>query len=151
MGAKKHLMYLFWGLGFGFIIARAGAVRFDFIRDMFLLKSFQLYGVIGGAIAVALPLFWLLSKAAQRRGKDGASALKGLHWPRRRLTPGTLPGAAIFGMGWALTGTCPGPAVVQIGEGHWVALATVAGIFLGNLAYEGAHRRWFNWRPDSCA
>jgi uncharacterized protein len=148
MRLKRHIPYLFWGLGFGFLIARAGAVRFDFIRDMFLLKSFQLYGVIGGAIAVALPLFWLLQSRARRLK---AAGLKGLHWPQRRLTPGTLPGAALFGLGWALTGTCPGPAVVQIGEGHWVALATVAGIFLGNLAYEAAHRRWFHWRPDSCA
>lgn len=141
MSLKKHLPYLAWGLGFGFIIARAGAVRFDYIRDMFLLKSPQLYMVIGGAIAVALPLFYLI----QKRG------IKGLRWPHRRLTPGTLPGAAIFGAGWALTGTCPGPAAVQIGQGHWVALATVAGIFAGNLLYEAAHRRWFTWRPDSCA
>jgi uncharacterized membrane protein YedE/YeeE len=147
MKTGRHLPYLFWGLAFGFIIARAGAVRFDFIRDMFLMRSFQLYGVIGGAIAVALPLFWWVS----RRAGAGDARFKGLRWPHRRLTPGTLPGAAIFGLGWALTGTCPGPAVVQIGEGHWVALATVAGIFLGNLAYESAHRRWFHWRPDSCA
>jgi uncharacterized membrane protein YedE/YeeE len=138
---KKHLPYLFWGLGFGFIISRCGAVRFDYIRDMFLFKSAQLYFVIGGAIAVALPLFaWLKAKK-----------LKGLQWPHRRMTPGTLPGAAIFGIGWAVTGTCPGPAVVQIGEGHFVALATVAGIFVGNLVYEAAHRRWFKWTPDSCA
>jgi uncharacterized membrane protein YedE/YeeE len=137
---RKHLPYLFWGLGFGFIISRCGAVRFDYIRDMFLFKSAQLYFVIGGAIAVALPVFWVLRNRVPR-----------LPWPHRRLTPGTLPGAAIFGIGWALTGTCPGPAVVQVGEGHFVALATVAGILVGNLCYEAVHRRWFHWRPDSCA
>ena len=142
---KKPLPYLFWGLGFGFIISRAGAVRFDYIRDMFLLKSPQLYFVIGGAIAVALPLFWWIQR--REAGQKG----KKLPWPHRRLTPGTLPGAAIFGLGWAVTGTCPGPAVVQVGEGHFIALATVAGIFAGNLIYEAAHRRWFHWKPDSCA
>ena len=54
---KKHLPYLLWGLAFGFIISRAGAVRFDYIRDMFLFRSPQLFMVIGGAIGVALPLF----------------------------------------------------------------------------------------------
>jgi uncharacterized membrane protein YedE/YeeE len=137
---RKHLPYLFWGLGFGFIISRCGAVRFDYIRDMFLFKSAQLYFVIGGAIAVALPSFWLMKRR-----------IKGLPWPHRRLTPGTLPGAAIFGLGWAITGTCPGPAVVQVGEGHFVALATVAGILVGNLLYEAVHRRCFHWRPDTCA
>jgi uncharacterized membrane protein YedE/YeeE len=146
---KKHLPYLFWGLGFGFIISRCGAVRFDYIRDMFLFKSPQLYFVIGGAIAVAMPLFaWLQWR--EKGGRVGRGYTK-LNWPHRRMTPGTLPGAAIFGIGWAVTGTCPGPAVVQIGEGHFVALATVAGIFVGNLVYEAAHRRWFKWMPDSCA
>lgn len=150
MKTRAHLPYLAWGLGFGFIIARAGAVRFDYIRAMFLLQSAQLYFVIGGAIAVALPLFWWLeSRAKAAKGKT--SSLKGLRWPHRRLTPGTLPGAALFGLGWALTGTCPGPAAVQVGQGHWVALATIAGIFVGNAAYVAAHRRWFSWRPDSCA
>jgi uncharacterized protein len=147
MRAKAHIPYLFWGLGFGFLIARAGAVRFDYIRDMFLLKDFQLYGVIGGAIAVALPLFYWM----EQRGRAKDPRFKGLPWPHRRLTPGTLPGAAVFGIGWALTGTCPGPAMVQLGQGHWVALATIAGALLGNLVYEAIHRRFFSWRPDSCS
>ena len=146
---KRHLSYVLWGLGFGFIISRAGAVRFDYIRDMFLFRSPQLYFVIGGAIGVAMPLFaWL--RWREKGGRMGRPPTK-LPWPHRRLTPGTLPGAAIFGVGWAITGTCPGPAVVQIGEGHFVALATVAGIFAGNFCYEAAHRRWFHWKPDSCA
>lgn len=141
MKARPHLPYLFWGLGFGFIISRAGATRFDYIRDMFLLRSPRLYVVIGGAIAVALPLFaWLKARGP-----------KGRPWPHRRLTPGTLPGAAVFGVGWAVTGTCPGPSVVQVGEGHFIALATVAGILFGNLLYERAHRLWFRWTPDSCS
>lgn len=147
MKSKAHIPYLFWGLGFGFLIARAGAVRFDYIRDMFLLKDIQLYGVIGGAIATALPLFWWVEKRA--KAKD--PRFTGLKWPHRRLTPGTLPGAAIFGLGWALTGTCPGPAAVQLGQGHWVALATIAGALIGNLIYETVHRAYFSWRPDSCA
>ena len=140
MKPLRHLPYFFWGLSFGFIISRAGATRFDFIQDMFLLRSPQLYYVIGGAIAVALPLFaWLKSKDP-----------RGLPWPQRHWTPGTLPGAAIFGLGWAMTGTCPGPAAIQVGEGHLIAVATVLGIFAGNLIYEKVHRRWFHWRPDSC-
>jgi uncharacterized membrane protein YedE/YeeE len=148
MKLKAHLPYLAWGLGFGFIIARCGAVRFDYIRDMFLFRSPQLYEVIGGAVATALPLFWWMQRREKRAGKKSAERLP---WAHRRLTPGTLPGAALFGIGWALTGTCPGPAVVQIGQGHLYALATVAGILLGNLLYSWAHRRWFGWRPDSCA
>jgi uncharacterized membrane protein YedE/YeeE len=148
MKARAHIPYLFWGLGFGFLIARCGGVRFDYIHAMFLFKSAQLYFVIGGAIATALPLFGWLQHREQTRGLRSTQRLP---WPHRRLTPGTIPGAALFGVGWALTGTCPGPAVIQIGQGHVDALATVGGILLGNVLYSWAHHRWFDWRPDSCA
>lgn len=148
MKLRAHLPYLAWGLGFGFIIARCGAVRFDYIHAMFLLQSAQLYLVIGGAVLTALPLFWFLQRREKNARAKGSARLP---WPHRRLTPGTIPGAAVFGLGWALTGTCPGPAAVQIGQGHWFALATVGGIVVGNLVYSAVHRRYFHWRPDSCA
>ena len=141
---KKHLQYLIWGSVFGFILSRSGAVRFDYINGMFLLTNFTLYGVIGGAIAVAMPGFWLLQKAQK------AKKIRHVPLPHRRFTPGTLPGAVLFGIGWAVTGTCPGPAMVQLGQGHWVALATVAGILVGNVLYGYIHRRWFKWRLDTC-
>ncbi len=145
MRLKAHLSYLGWGALFGFLISRSGATSFRMINGMFLFTDLRLYGVIGGAIAVALPGMALMK--ARRRGPGG----RRINLPSHRLTPGTLPGAALFGLGWALTGTCPGPAVVQVGEGHFAALATVAGIFLGNLLYARAHKKWFHWVPDTCS
>ena len=149
MKIKNHIAYLFWGIGFGVIISRSGAVRFDFIHAMFLLQpeGWRLYGIIGGAIAVALPGILVM----KRLQKQGLPAFKKLHFPKRKLTPGTLPGAAIFGLGWALTGTCPGPAMIQLGEGHWVALATIAGIFIGNAGYGAYHQKYFKWALDLCS
>lgn len=144
MKIRIHLPYLLWGALFGFILSRAGAARFDHINGMFLLTDLTLYGVIGGAIAVGMPGLWLMHRA-ERQGR-----IKGIPFPHRRMTPGTLPGAALFGFGWAITGTCPGPAAVQLGEGHWVALATIAGIFIGNYLYAAVHRKWFHWRVDTC-
>jgi uncharacterized membrane protein YedE/YeeE len=142
---KAHLPHFFAGLIFAFILSRVGATSFQAINDMFLFRDFQLYGVIGGAIAVALPGLWIL-----RRLKERKKISRPLRFPSHRLTPGTLPGAALFGLGWAVTGTCPGPAVVQLGEGHWAALATVAGIFLGNFFYGRLHQKYFRWMPDTC-
>ncbi|MGH7442594.1 MAG: hypothetical protein ACREKE_07990 [bacterium] len=73
MRIRSHFPYLFWGLGFGFLISRAGATRFDYIRSMFLLSSPQLYFVMGGAIVVAMPLFALLK----------ARRIPGLPWAHR--------------------------------------------------------------------
>ena len=144
MKGRGWFSYLAWGAVFGFILSRSGAARFDYINGMFLLTDFTLYGVIGGAIAVAMPGFWLLQRA-QKAGR-----VKGIPFPRRRMTPGTLPGAALFGAGWAATGTCPGPSMVQIGEGHYIALATVAGILVGNYLYGLYHRKYLSWRVDTC-
>ena len=144
---KKHAAYLAWGLAFGFIISRSGAVRFDFINQMFLLGDFRLYGIIGSAIAVAMPGF-LWMKAMK---KKGAPSFKKIPFPARRFTQGTLWGAAAFGAGWALTGTCPGPAMIQLGEGHGMALFTIAGIFLGNWAYGLVHEKYFDWSLDFCS
>lgn len=142
---KASWSTLFFGSLFGFIISRAGATSFQAINDMFLLKDLHLYGVIGGAIAVAMPgLYWM------KRLKRAGRIKRPLKFASRRFTPGTLPGAALFGLGWAVTGTCPGPAIVQVGEGHVIALATVAGIFLGNWLYGRIHARVFTWVPDIC-
>jgi uncharacterized membrane protein YedE/YeeE len=149
MKIRKHFSYLFWGAAFGFIISRSGAVRFDYINAMFLLKpeGWRLYGIIGSAIATALPGI-LVMKRLQALKRP---AFKKIHFPSRRLTPGTLPGAAIFGLGWALTGTCPGPAMIQLGEGHWIAVATITGIFIGNFAYGAFHQKYFKWTLDFCS
>lgn len=147
MKIKNHISYLFWGALFGWIISRSGAVRFDYINEMFLLKDFRLYGMIGSAIAVALPGMMLFKRLQKQKHPQ----FKKMHFPNRRLTPGTLPGAMLFGLGWALTGTCPGPAMVQLGEGHLMALATISGIFAGNLAYGWIHNKYFSWQADFCS
>jgi uncharacterized membrane protein YedE/YeeE len=145
MRLRIHLPYLFFGALFAFIISRAGATSFQAIHQMFLFQDLHLYGVIGGAIAVALPGFWILERLKKR-----GLVKRTLKFASRRKTPGTVPGAILFGLGWAITGTCPGPAIVQVGEGHLVALATVAGIFLGNYLYGRLHGRYFTWQPDIC-
>jgi uncharacterized membrane protein YedE/YeeE len=81
--------------------------------------------VMGGALAVTVPGFWLL----HRRGRplfapDFAPRALGLDG---RL----LLGAALFGLGWGLQGYCPGPAVVAAGLGQWPALVFLPAMFAG--------------------
>jgi uncharacterized membrane protein YedE/YeeE len=135
---RQHLPYLFWGALFGWILSRAGATSFTLINEMFLLRNPHLYGVIGGAIAIAMPGMWLL-QSLQKKKKVPRS----VPFPKRKFRLGTWAGAPIFGLGWALTGTCPGTAVAQVGEGHLYALATVAGILLGQWAFSLLRPRLF--------
>ena len=54
-----------FGGAFGIILSRSGAADYNYIQRMFLLESFQLYGIIGTAVALTAPLVWLL----KRRGR----------------------------------------------------------------------------------
>ena len=47
------------------------------------------------------------------------------------LDRNTLVGAAIFGIGWGISGVCPGPALAGLGAGNWPMLLALAGIFAG--------------------
>lgn len=83
--------------------------------------------VMGGAVAVTLPGFWWLR---HRPVTDPSS--EGQHWPKRWPPDGSLVvGAILFGIGWGLTGVCPGPALVLLGLDGWQAWLLVVSILLG--------------------
>ncbi|MCG0999085.1 DUF6691 family protein [Acetobacter persici] len=84
--------------------------------------------VMGGAVAVTLPGFWWL----RHRQVTGPASDKAQHWPKRWPPDVALVvGAILFGIGWGLTGVCPGPALVLLGLDGWKAWLLVAGILLG--------------------
>ena len=127
---ENKLPYLGFGMLFGYFLSKARATDYDTIVDMFLCREFQLYGVIMTAIAViALGLFVL-----RRKGFTTFSG-KPLEMEPLAWDPSRLIGAFLVGAGWALSGTCPGTSLTQIGEGKLVAVFTVAGILLGVWAY----------------
>ena len=138
MRLRRHLPYLFWGALFGFFLSRSGATDFERIRGMFQFWDFHLYGVIGTAVAVGMPGLLLLRRLSERKVIKAP-----LPFPKREFRLGTWAGAIVFGIGWGLSGTCPGTSVAQIGEGHYYALATVAGIFVGNYLFAALRPKFF--------
>jgi hypothetical protein len=48
-----------------------------------------------------------------------------------KLDRRTIAGAALFGVGWGLSGVCPGPAIAGLGTGNWALAWAVAGLFAG--------------------
>jgi len=120
-----RLLYLALGTAFGFVLYRSGASDYDTVQRMFLLQDFQLWGVIGAAVAITAPGLRLL----RRHGRSASgAALKITPKPRN---PGNWVGGAIFGVGWSITGMCPGPIFVNLGAGRLHALAALAGALLG--------------------
>lgn len=121
---------LAFGAVFGFVLSRVGATEYDAIARMFLLEDFHLAGVIGVAVLVAG-----LGLAIVRRARSGVLARYAALVQEKPMKPGLVLGAALFGAGWAITGTCPGTGLAQIGEGKIMALFTVSGMVLGTAAY----------------
>lgn len=121
--------YLVLGTVFGFVLSRAGAADYNYIQGMFLFDEFQLYGIIGTAVVVTAPGLYLL----KRHGKTLTG--RKLLVEQKPGHRGNLVGGVIFGVGWAITGMCPGPILVNIGEGKVYALAALAGALVGAGAF----------------
>ena len=117
--------YLLCGTAFGFVLSRVGAADYSYIQGMFLFTELQLYGIIGVAVAVIMPALWVL----KRRGQTVLGApLQVTPKPSHR---GNIVGGVMFGVGWSLTGMCPGPVLVNVGEGKLYAIAALAGVLVG--------------------
>jgi hypothetical protein len=129
------VVYLLFGTAFGLVLSRSGAADYDFVQGMFLFERFQLYGIIGTAVAVTAPGLWLLKRWG-RTASGAPLAVKAK--PRHR---GNAVGGALFGVGWALTGMCPGPILVNIGEGKLYAFGALAGVLCGTTLFGVLYER----------
>ena len=125
-----------FGLLLGYVLARVGFTDFGEVHNMFLLTDLRMFLTFCGSVAIATVGFAVLT----RNGKPRA----------RPIHKGTVAGAILFGVGWALTGACPSIALAQVGEGKLPALITAAAILVGNLGYGAVHKRYFRWDPGSC-
>jgi hypothetical protein len=125
MRKPTAILYAVIGSIFGFALSRSGAADYNFIQGMFLFEEFQLYGIIGTAVALTAPAIWLIKRHG-RTITGAAIVIK--NKPRHR---GNIAGGLLFGIGWSIAGMCPGPIFVNIGEGKIYALAALAGALVG--------------------
>ena len=132
--AHKILGLLF-GAGFGFVLAAANLHEYDTIHKMLRLEQIDVFLLMGGAIGTSLPLLWWLER---RRANTvlGGPLLLSRSKPRREH----VVGGALFGVGWAVSGTCPAPALVMLVSGAGLAAVTITGLFVG-LNLRDAHVR----------
>jgi uncharacterized membrane protein YedE/YeeE len=125
------------GIGFGFVLGWSRLTDYDVIHEMLLLRQFDVFLLMGAAVATAAVAIRLLRASGARSLIDNVS----ISWTLTRPTRNHFVGAVIFGTGWALSGTCPGPAAAQLGRGQLAALFTLAGIFCGVALFGYLKRR----------
>ncbi len=125
-----RVVFLILGTAFGYILIRAGVSSYDVIRDMFLLKSWHMYGVLGIAVPVSFVCVQLWKKIGAKPVLGGET-----DWSIEKVSKNQVIGGLISGAGWALTGACPGPALAILGYGLYSGAFIVLGIFLGTYVF----------------
>ncbi len=125
-----NLKYFITGIWFGILLVKSQVVSWFRIQEMFRLQSFHMYGVIGSAVVVGA-LSILLIKKFHIRTIYGEP----IHFHKTSFSKGQLYGGLIFGLGWALTGACPGPLYALMGSGFSVILVTFLCAVAGTWVY----------------
>jgi uncharacterized protein len=131
-GEKKEslIKYLIVGILFGIVFVKAEIISWFRIQEMFRLQSFFMYGVIGSAILVGIISIQLI-KRFDIKTISGESIQIG----NKEFSKGQVFGGFAFGLGWAITGACPGPLYAQIGSGFTVVLITLLSAIAGTWVY----------------
>ncbi|MHB1921578.1 MAG: DUF6691 family protein [Chitinophagaceae bacterium] len=125
-----NLKYGLVGLVFGVLFVKAEIISWFRMQEMFRLQSFFMYGVIGSAVVVGMVSLFLIQKLNIRTisGEKIIIPVKPFH-------RGQIFGGLCFGLGWALTGACPGPLFAQIGSGFLVISVTLLSAIAGTWCY----------------
>ncbi len=124
------LKYLILGILFGIVFVKSEIISWFRIQEMFRLTSFHMYGVIGSAILTGI----ISIQVIKRMGIKSMAGEK-IFIPTKVFKKGQIYGGFIFGLGWALTGACPGPLFAQIGSGFTVIIVTLLAAILGTWVY----------------
>lgn len=126
------IAYFIVGILFGAVLTEAEAISWFRIQEMFRFDAFHMYGIIGSAVVVAAISLGVI-KQLNLRSTTGEL----LMLPPKQLGTGRryAIGGTIFGLGWALTGACPGPLVALVAGGVPVMLAAIASALFGTWVY----------------
>lgn len=125
-----NLKYTIVGLVFGIVFVKAEVISWFRIQEMFRLQSFHMYGVIGTAVVVGMISVALIKKL-------NIKTIYGepITFQPKTFNKGQIIGGITFGLGWALTGACPGPLFAQIGTGAFVVAVVILSAIAGTWTY----------------
>lgn len=125
-----NFKYAAVGILFGVIFIKAEIISWFRIQEMFRFQSFHMFGIIGSAVVVGIISVFLIRKFN----------IKTIYGEEVEIHPksfnkGNIYGGLMFGIGWAITGACPGPLFAQLGSGSTVVIITLLSAILGTWTY----------------
>lgn len=125
-----NIKYIAVGILLGILFIKAEVISWFRIQEMFRFQSFHMYGIIGSAIIVGMLSIFIIKK----------QNIKTIHGEKivlatKEFNKGQIFGGLLFGLGWALTGACPGPLFAQIGSGFIIILVVLLNAIMGTWVY----------------
>ncbi|MFT5512356.1 MAG: putative membrane protein YedE/YeeE [Bacteroidia bacterium] len=127
----KYFYALISGVIFSIALVKGEAISWFRIQEMFLFESFHMYGIIGSAIVVGAVSLLIIRKF-NIKTIDGSD----IKFETKPLKPkSNFLGGIIFGLGWAMTGSCPGPLYAHVGYGHTIMIMTILCAIMGVFTY----------------
>lgn len=122
----RNVRVLILGIIFGIVLVKGQLVSWERINRMFRFEEAYMYLVIGSAVVVGA-ISLIILKRLRAHTIDGEDIII----VNKPLNKGVVIGGIIFGLGWAITGACPGPIYAQIGSGTYLAVVTLLGALTG--------------------
>ena len=127
----KFIKFLLLGIVFGIVMAKSEAISWFRVQEMFRFQAFHMYGIIGTAVTLGVIGVALIKKFKIRDFHGNPI----LFHPKEKSIVRYLVGGTIFGLGWALSGACPGPMVVNIGYGFFAMAIVFLFALIGTFLY----------------
>ncbi len=127
----KLIKFLILGIVFGIVMAKSEAISWFRIQEMFRFQAFHMYGIIGTAVILGVIGVALIKKYKIRDFHGNPI----LFHPKEKSFTRYMVGGTIFGLGWALSGACPGPMVVNIGYGFFAMIIVFFFANVGTFLY----------------
>jgi len=127
----KFIKYILLGVFFGVVGTKSEFVSWFRIHEMFHFESFHMYGIIGSSVLIGVVIVALIKK--RKLKSIGGDEI--LFKDKNKSFSRYFIGGSIFGLGWALTGACPGPIYILVGNGYVVFILVWISAVFGTFVY----------------
>lgn len=124
------IKFLALGFIFGVILIKAEVISWFRIQEMFKFQAFQMYGIIGSAVIIGIISVFLIKKYNIKTIKGEEIKIE-----PKKFSVGNIIGGLMFGLGWAMTGACPGPLYALVGSGLLIIVVVLLSAVFGTWVY----------------
>ena len=127
----KNWSYLLIGILFGIVMTKSEAISWFRIQEMFRFQSFHMYGIMMVAVLLGVLIHYFTKLKSLNDFFGNSIQIK----DKPKTYVASIAGGTIFGLGWAMTGACPGPLYVLAGNGHFVIILIILSALVGTFTY----------------